>query len=152
MREIPDMLGADMLGPDMLGNTMMTRRRLLCRAGVISSAAACRLIADEPTGAVMTRLSAYMSEVAARPLPAEVMEKVKHHLLDTFAAMISGAELAPGRAAVQFARAYGGEKVATVAASQIVCGPIEAALANGCWRTPMKPTTPGPTAGIRAAT
>jgi 2-methylcitrate dehydratase PrpD len=126
MRGIPDMLG-----PDMLGNAMMTRRRLLRRAGVISSAAACRLIADEPTGAVMTRLSAYMSEVAERPLPAEVMEKVKHHLLDTFAAMISGAELAPGRAAVQFARAYGGAKVATVAASQIVCGPIEAALANG---------------------
>jgi 2-methylcitrate dehydratase PrpD len=45
--------------------------------------------------------------------------------------MISGAGLAPGRAAIQFARAYGGEKVATVAASNVLCGPIEAALANG---------------------
>ena len=79
----------------------------------------------------MTKLSAYMSEARNRSLPPEVVEKAKHHILDTFAAMISGAELPPGRAAIQFARAYGGEKVATVVASNIVCGPIEAALANG---------------------
>jgi len=72
-----------------------------------------------------------MSEARNRPLPDEVLEKAKHHIVDTFAAMISGAELPPGRAAIQFARAYGGEKVATVAASNVVCGPIEAALANG---------------------
>src|SRR6476646_10721868 len=45
--------------------------------------------------------------------------------------MISGYQLPPGRAAIQFARAYGGEKIATVAASNVLCGPIEAALANG---------------------
>src|SRR6476646_11721774 len=45
--------------------------------------------------------------------------------------MISGSQLPPGRAAIQFARAYGGEKVATVAGSTVLCGPIEAALANG---------------------
>src|SRR5438067_9251802 len=85
----------------------------------------------EPASPVISRLSAYMSEAADRALPAEVIEKTKHHILDTFAAMISGAELAPGRAAIQFARSYGGAKVATVAASRVVCGPIEAALANG---------------------
>src|SRR5205823_14559682 len=61
----------------------------------------------------------------------EVPEKAKHNILDTVAAMVSGAELPPGRAAIQFARAYGGEKIATVVASNILCGPIEAALANG---------------------
>src|SRR5258708_22943237 len=45
--------------------------------------------------------------------------------------MISGSSLAPGRAALEFARAYGGKEVATVVASNIVCGPIEAAFANG---------------------
>src|SRR5947208_10387037 len=45
--------------------------------------------------------------------------------------MISGAELPPGKFAIQFARAYKGEKIATVAASNVVCGPIEAAMANG---------------------
>jgi len=32
---------------------------------------------------------------------------------------------------LQFARAYGGKEISTVVASNIVCGPIEAALANG---------------------
>src|SRR5260370_33524690 len=72
-----------------------------------------------------------MSEAAARALPDEVVEKAKQHILDTFAAMISGSELPPGRAALQFASAYGGKEIATVVASKIVCGPIEAALANG---------------------
>src|SRR6266576_3547974 len=46
-------------------------------------------------------------------------------------AKISGSEIRPGRAAIEFVRVYGGEEVATVVASNIVCGPIEAALANG---------------------
>jgi 2-methylcitrate dehydratase PrpD len=45
--------------------------------------------------------------------------------------MISGSGLPPGRAALDFARAYGGKEIATVVASNIVCGPIEAAFANG---------------------
>ena len=45
--------------------------------------------------------------------------------------MVSGSELAPGRVGILFARAHAGEKVATVAGSDVVCGPIEAALANG---------------------
>jgi 2-methylcitrate dehydratase PrpD len=45
--------------------------------------------------------------------------------------MVSGSDLLPGREAIKFARNYGGEKVATVVASKVLCGPIEAALANG---------------------
>ena len=85
----------------------------------------------QPVGPVMAALSTYMSEARDRALPADVVEKTKHHVLDTFAAMISGAELAPGRAAIRFARGYGGAPVATVAGSDVLCGPIEAALANG---------------------
>jgi 2-methylcitrate dehydratase PrpD len=79
----------------------------------------------------MTRLSTYMAEAANRALPAEVLEKTKHHILDTLAAMISGTTLAPGRVALAFARAHGGEKVATVAGSNLLMGAIEAALVNG---------------------
>jgi 2-methylcitrate dehydratase PrpD len=79
----------------------------------------------------MLRLSSYMAEARERVLPAEVIEKTKHHILDTLAAMISGSRLPPGRLAIQFARAYSGEKIATVAGSDVVCGPMEAALANG---------------------
>ena len=78
----------------------------------------------------MARLSAYMSEARERELPGEALELCKHHLLDTLAAMVSGAQLLPGREAIRFARAYGGEKVSTVVASNILCGPIEAAMAN----------------------
>ncbi|MGH9690622.1 MAG: MmgE/PrpD family protein [Candidatus Acidiferrales bacterium] len=80
---------------------------------------------------VMPELSTYLAESRNRELPGEVIEKVKHHTLDTLAAMVSGAELPPGRSAIQFARNYGGEKVATIAASNVLCGPIEAALVNG---------------------
>jgi 2-methylcitrate dehydratase PrpD len=79
----------------------------------------------------MTALSGYMSGARERTLPDEVIEKARDHLLDTFAAMLSGAALVPGRAAIRFARAYGGAPVATVVGSDIECGPIEAALANG---------------------
>jgi 2-methylcitrate dehydratase PrpD len=85
----------------------------------------------EPSPDIAPKLAAYMSEAGARKLPDEVIERTKHIILDTFAAMISGSDLPPGRFAIQFARAYKGEKIATVAASNIVCGPIEAALANG---------------------
>jgi len=79
---------------------------------------------------VMAKLSTYMSEARDRDLPEEVVEKAKQHILDTFAAMVSGSELPPGREAIRFARAYGGDKVATVVASDVRCGPIEAVIAN----------------------
>ena len=82
-------------------------------------------------GDVMTRLSTYMSEARNHPLPAKPLEQAKWHVLDTFAAMISGIDLPPGRAAVKFARAYGGKPTAMVVCSDILCGPIEAALVNG---------------------
>ena len=80
---------------------------------------------------LMTTLSSYMAEAGTRPLPDAVIEKTKQMILDTLAAAISGAQLPPGKFAINFARTYGGEKIATVAGSNVVCGPIEAALANG---------------------
>jgi len=80
---------------------------------------------------LMTTLSTYMAEAARRPLPDAVIEKTKHMILDTLAAAISGSELPPGKFAINFARTYGGEKISSVVGSTVVCGPIEAALANG---------------------
>lgn len=78
----------------------------------------------------MTKLSSYMSEAGERALPEEALEHTKRHILDTFAAMVSGSDLAPGRFAIHFAREHSAEKVATVAASDVVCGAIEAAFSN----------------------
>ena len=87
--------------------------------------------AAAPAADITSTLAAYMSGAAGRQLPDPVIERTKQIVLDTFAAMISGSDLPPGRFAIQFARAYKGEKISTVAASNVVCGPIEAALANG---------------------
>jgi 2-methylcitrate dehydratase PrpD len=98
---------------------------------VTSASTAARGAGAQPVGPVMAALSGYMSGARERALPDAVAEKVKHHVLDTFAAMVSGSQLLPGRAAIGFARGYGGERVATVVGSDVLCGPIEAALANG---------------------
>src|SRR6266850_1942688 len=116
------------------GGINFTRRGLLQRAAWMTAAAAIpgvAKVAAQDVSPVMTALSAYMSEARNRELPDKVLQETKHHILDTIAAMVSGSELPPGRMAIQFARAYGGERIATVVASQIMCGPIEAAFANG---------------------
>jgi 2-methylcitrate dehydratase PrpD len=112
-----------------------TRRRMLSHSGLLIGAAGLgghRLFATA-TGIspMMEQLSAYMANAARRELPPEVVEQAKLHVLDTLAAMISGSQLPPGRAALEFAKAYGGEPVATVVASNMLRGPFEAAMTNG---------------------
>lgn len=105
-----------------------TRRTVL---GALGASLVPAARAAQPPSPLMTRLSTYMSEAAMRPLPDAVLEKTKQAVLDTFAAMISGSQLAPGKFAINFARGNTGDHTATVAASHVLCGPIEAALANG---------------------
>jgi len=116
----------------------LTRRNWMQRAALVSVGIALPRIAwtaaqdaRPAISPVMEKLSAYMAEARNRALPDNVVQETEHHILDTIAAMVSGSELAPGRMAIEFARAYGGEKIATVVASRVVCGPIEAAFANG---------------------
>lgn len=87
--------------------------------------------ADFPISEAMNRLSIYISESRDRALPEDVIEKSKWRVLDTLAAIVSGSELPGGRASIAFVRAYGGKAVSTVIGDSTVCGPIEAALANG---------------------
>jgi 2-methylcitrate dehydratase PrpD len=87
--------------------------------------------AAENMSPVMAKLSTYMSEAGDRALPDQVVQETKYHILDTLAAMISGSELPPGRQALRFARTYAGQPIATVVASNILGGPIEAAMVNG---------------------
>ena len=51
---------------------------------------------------VMQRLAAYIAGARKQKLPPAVAEKTKHHVLDTVAAMVSGARLLPGRKAVRY--------------------------------------------------
>src|SRR5436309_4866584 len=80
---------------------------------------------------VMQALSAYIVRALRRPLPPAVLEKTKHHRLDTLAAMLSGSRLPPGKKAISFAKTPGGTKEASVVGSRIVTAAANAALANG---------------------
>ncbi len=80
---------------------------------------------------VMQTLSAYIARALRRPLPPAVVEKTKHHLLDTLAAMLSGSQLLPGKKTISFANTLGGTKEACVVGSRLVTSAANAALANG---------------------
>jgi len=79
----------------------------------------------------MRQLSAYIAQALHKALPSPVVEKTKHHLLDTIAAMLSGSRLLPGKEAISFVRSLGGAKEACVTGSRIVTTAANAALANG---------------------
>src|SRR5947209_884819 len=80
---------------------------------------------------VMGRLSAYIASALRRPLPPAVVEKTKHHILDTIAAMVSGTRLAPGKKAIGYVKTLGGVKEACVIGSSIITTAVNAALVNG---------------------
>lgn len=79
----------------------------------------------------MRQLSAYIVAALSRPLPPAVVEKTKHHVLDTLAAMVSGSRLAPGKKAIAYVKTLGGIKEACVVGSSIITAAANAALANG---------------------
>jgi 2-methylcitrate dehydratase PrpD len=80
---------------------------------------------------VMHQLSAYIAAALRKPLSAAVVEKTKHHILDTIAAMVSGSRLAPGKKAIGYVGTLGGVKESSVIGSKIVTTAVNAALANG---------------------
>jgi 2-methylcitrate dehydratase PrpD len=80
---------------------------------------------------VMRQLSAYIAQAPRKAMPAAVVEKTKHHILDTIAAMVSGSRLLPGRKGISYVKTLGGTKEACVIGSRIVTSAANAALANG---------------------
>jgi 2-methylcitrate dehydratase PrpD len=82
---------------------------------------------SEPTA----RLSEHIATALRRPLAPEVAARAKLHIVDTFAAMVSGARLEAGKRAMRYVAALGGARQAGVVASRIVTSAVNAALANG---------------------
>lgn len=77
------------------------------------------------------RLAAYISGAVATPVPEDVIEKAKHHLLDTLAAAVSGAHLRPGKLATAYVKTQGGTPECTVIGADFLTNAVNAALANG---------------------
>jgi 2-methylcitrate dehydratase PrpD len=80
---------------------------------------------------IMRDLSEYIAQAIDAPLPSQVVETTKIHLVDTMAAMISGSQLPPGKRALDYTRREGGSPDAGVIASDVVTSAGAAALANG---------------------
>lgn len=80
---------------------------------------------------VMLKLSKYIAGAASRSIPKKVAERAKLHLVDTFAAMISGSRLMPGKKAIEYIKPLGGRPEAGVIGTKIVTTAQNAALANG---------------------
>jgi len=73
----------------------------------------------------------YMAQAATTPVPAYVAAKAKHHILDTLAAMVSGAKIKPGAFALNYIEQLGGRPEAQVVVTGHMTSAINAAWANG---------------------
>src|SRR5262245_25881930 len=83
------------------------------------------------TSDITGRLAKYMVEARTRKLSPEVAQQTRHRILDTLAAMVSGAHMKPGEMAIRYARAQGGVEEASVVTTDIRTTAVNAALANG---------------------
>ena len=80
---------------------------------------------------LMKQLAGYIAVARRKALPKPAVEATKHHMLDTIAAMVSGAKLPPGRMAISYVKTLGGNREASVAGSKFVTSAVNAAFANG---------------------
>lgn len=83
------------------------------------------------SGRIERVLAGYIAGTTGRSLPAEVEGRVRLHLLDTLAAIVSGRKLRPGAQAYAFAESLGGQPESTLIGSDVRVGAAHAALANG---------------------
>ena len=80
---------------------------------------------------VIDELSQYLEASRSAGFPPEVARKGKHHIVDAFAAMVSGAKLKPGRLAIKYGRSQRGKREATVVGTNLMLPATTAALVNG---------------------
>lgn len=115
----------------------LLRRRLLQSAAALP---ALSLLPIRPAGAeteaasipadVTAQLARYVVAARGNPLPDTVVVACKNHILDTFAAMVSGSRMQPGLLATRYVRELGGEPQAAVVGADFRTTTINAALAN----------------------
>ena len=83
-----------------------------------------------PETSLTGRVAAHIAAAATRPLPEQVIERARLHVLDTLAAMISGTRLRAGRRALAFVAGQGGAEQASVPGTALLATAIDAAFAG----------------------
>lgn len=81
--------------------------------------------------AVMLKLSKHIASALTKPVPRKVADRARLHIVDTFAAMVSGSRLEPGQKGIAYVKALGGKPEAGIIGSRILTTAQNAALANG---------------------
>jgi len=76
------------------------------------------------------RLARYMLAARESSLAQDVARDAKHRILDSLAAMVSGANLKPGEMAIKYAQAQGGVTEASIVTTDIRTTAVNAALVN----------------------
>ncbi len=79
----------------------------------------------------MPKLAAHIAAALHTALPDAVMEKARHHFLDTVASIISGSRMPPGAQAIAYARLQGPGDQACVLGTSLLTRAVDAALING---------------------
>jgi 2-methylcitrate dehydratase PrpD len=103
-------------------------------AGVAMQSQTGQTLAQEGAGAtpdITGTLARYMVSARSRDLPPAVAQAAKHRILDTLAAIVSGAKLKPGEMAIRFVRAQGGVAETSIPVTNIKTSAINTALAAG---------------------
>ena len=123
-----------------MSNTDLERRALLNLIGTgLIAIPFSRARGAEPPSAEMpevpdtliSEVCAYIQQSATIKLPANVVQKAKHHILDTLTAMVSGAEFKVGRLSREFTKSQGGSAEAQVVGENFLTTASSAAFANG---------------------
>ena len=116
----------------------MQRRHILQGLGGLVAAAAlpehaAKALAQEraPAADITGKVARYMVSARDRELPPGVVEAAKHRILDTLAAIVSGARLKPGEMAIRYVQTQGGATEASIPTTNIRTSAINAALAAG---------------------
>jgi 2-methylcitrate dehydratase PrpD len=116
----------------------MRRRHILQGLGGLVAAAAlpehaakARAQERAPAADITEKLARYMVSARDRELPPGVVEAAKHRILDTLAAIVSGARLKPGEMAIRYVQTQGGATEASIPTTNIRTSAINAALAAG---------------------
>ncbi len=86
---------------------------------------------DQTDPNVMKQVCDYVSKTSIAELPSEVVEKAKHHILDTITASVLGATLDVGKVAIKFGESLGNAYDSQIIGSSFVTNTINAALING---------------------
>jgi 2-methylcitrate dehydratase PrpD len=116
-----------------IGLRTASRRGLLQYAGSLAALGAIHphaAVAAAVDADVTGRLARYLVSARDRELPDDVVAACKHRILDTFAAMVSGARMKPGIAAIGYVRGLGGSAQATLVVDGLRTNAVNAALAN----------------------